>query len=61
MSVWADQHVERRQGELHRKEPDPNQVHEFLPSRKLDDDTCVVCHREFEDQHHPPIGFDELE
>ena len=60
MSVWADQHVEKRQGELHRKPPDPEGIHEFQASRKPDDDLCALCRREFEDAHHPQIAEDDL-
>lgn len=58
MSVWAQQHIENRPGEAQRKPPDPEDTHEFLPSRKPDDDTCAVCGRDFEDWRHPQIFED---
>ena len=60
MSVWADQHVEKRQGELHRKPPDPEDVHEFQPSRRPDDDNCALCRRAFESAFHFQIADEAL-
>jgi hypothetical protein len=38
------------------RERDPDVVHDFLPSRKIDDDTCSVCHKAWENAVHIPIG-----
>lgn len=59
MTTWRAQSVQNRPGERHRKTPDPEQLHDFYPSRQPDDDTCTVCHRAWEASVHIPIGPDE--
>ena len=58
--IWRAYAVESRPGDK-RRASDPAAMHDYLPSRKPDDDTCSICGRDWDAPLHTPIGPDEPE
>ncbi len=53
--------IAARRSYENRVEREPDQLHDYIPSRKPDDDDCSVCGRSWDAAIHVPIDPDEPE